>query len=247
MAYLDSLVSYWALDEASGNRADSHGSNTLTDNNTVGSATGKINTAADVERSASEYLSCASNSELQTGDIDFTLAAWVNLESSQDMIIIGKDTDSPANSRDYTLDYAEISPGVFRFRFYINGGAGGAIAVSSLALSTSTWYYVLGWHDAAGNTVNVQVNNGSPNSAATGGASPNVSSAEFRVGARQYSGFQGYWDGLIDEAALWKRLLTSDERTSLYNSGSGFAYPFGEGGGGAVLRPSQRLTLMGVM
>ena len=37
-----SLVSWWALNETSGNRADSHGSNTLTNNNTVGTGSGPV-------------------------------------------------------------------------------------------------------------------------------------------------------------------------------------------------------------
>lgn len=39
------LVSWWSLTENSGTRADSHGSNTLTDNNTVTSADGKVDYA----------------------------------------------------------------------------------------------------------------------------------------------------------------------------------------------------------
>jgi hypothetical protein len=39
---LTSLVSWWQLNELSGNRSDSHGTNTLTDNNSVLSALGKI-------------------------------------------------------------------------------------------------------------------------------------------------------------------------------------------------------------
>ena len=34
-----------------------------------------------------------------------------------------------------------------------------------------------------------------------------------------------YHDGLIDEVGVWSRLLTADEKTALYNSGSGLAYP----------------------
>jgi hypothetical protein len=39
---LTSLVSWWELNETSGNRSDSHGANTLTDNNSVGFALGHI-------------------------------------------------------------------------------------------------------------------------------------------------------------------------------------------------------------
>jgi len=41
-----SLISWWDLDETSGSRADSHGSNTLTDNNTVTSAAGNVSASS---------------------------------------------------------------------------------------------------------------------------------------------------------------------------------------------------------
>jgi hypothetical protein len=39
-----------------------------------------------------------------------------------------------------------------------------------------------------------------------------------------YSGF--YFDGRIDEVALWNRLLTQEDVTALYNNGEGLTYPF---------------------
>lgn len=46
------LVSWWELDENSGTRADKHGSNTLTDNNTVTAADGKV----DYEAATTDVL-----------------------------------------------------------------------------------------------------------------------------------------------------------------------------------------------
>jgi hypothetical protein len=47
---LTNLISWWSLDEASGSRADKHGANTLTDNNTVLSAAGKKSNAGNFVR-----------------------------------------------------------------------------------------------------------------------------------------------------------------------------------------------------
>jgi hypothetical protein len=225
MALADSLISFWELEAASGTRNDSHGSNHLTDNNTVAQAAGKVGNCADFELANSEYLSCASNATLQMGDIDFTIAAWVNLETkSQDMQIVAKDVDTPGSSRDYTLDFALAS---LMFRFYINGGGAPDLIVSSADLfdpALATWFLLVAWHNAAADTLNLQVNNGTPNSHTTSGTVPQTSSAEFRIGARAYASFEGYFDGLIDQVGIWKRVLTSDERTALYNGGNGLAY-----------------------
>lgn len=228
------LVSYWALDEASGTRNDSHGSNHLTDNATVAGTTGKISNAADFEAGNSEYLSLASNADVQTGDIDFTFAAWVNLESAAGLRTILSKFNNTSNLREYLLDYSATTS---RFRFTVSSNGTSTTTVSADnfgAASLATWYFVVAWHDATANTINIQVNNGTPNSAAhTGGVF--TGSAAFRIGAAVASGgAPAYFDGLIDEVAFWKRALTDAERTDLYNSGSGrnYAYIIAEGAEG---------------
>jgi hypothetical protein len=73
----------WHLQEASSTRYDSTSNNNdLTDNNTVGTTTGKFGTAADFVSSNSEYLNISDGS--QTGlDISSTLSysAWINVDS----------------------------------------------------------------------------------------------------------------------------------------------------------------------
>ena len=218
---LTDLVSYWKLDEASGTRFDAHGTNDLTDNNTVGSNTGKISDAASFVIANSEYLSRASNSTLQLGDIDWTIQAWVYVPSSSpNQAIVAKDDDA-ASSRDYTLDSQSS-----RFRIYFDGGGAGKDAQTSTNFNINTWYHIVAQHDATANTLTIRQNNGTPVSTSTSGPITNVSSSEFRIGAREYSGAEIYSGARIDEVAIWKRKLTSDEITELYNSGSGKTYPF---------------------
>ncbi|MDA2917638.1 hypothetical protein MYX64_12505, partial [Nitrospinae bacterium AH_259_B05_G02_I21] len=88
---LTDLKAHWKLNEASGTRSDSHGSNDLTDNNTVGQAAGKIGNAADFIRVNSEYLSIADNADVSAGDVDITWALWVWLDDNTNShSLIGK-------------------------------------------------------------------------------------------------------------------------------------------------------------
>ena len=244
MALTDNLISYWELEEASGTRNDSHGTNHLTDNNTVLNAAGKVGNAADFEDTSSEYLSCADNATLSVGNIDFTLCAWVRLESkpSHKMDILGKHGGS---DMEYDLRWNNLTD---RFELRVCSGPSDAnlqIAESlSGAPSTATFYFIVAWHDATANTVNIQVNNGTVDSVTHTFGSYD-SGASFKIGG--FTDFNEYWDGLIDQVGFWKRVLTAPERTSLYNSGNGLSYAALTGGaagwGGLLGHKANRLVV----
>ena len=215
------LIAWWTLNEESGTRADSHGSNTLADNNTVLYAAGKIGNAADFERSTSEYLSIADNAALSFADEDFTIGAWVKPESynAQNAGIMGK-YSIIGGDLEYELYY---SAGAAKFKFIVsNDGTASAEAISTTgSVATGSWHFVVGWHDSVNNEIGIQVSGGTDfTTAHTTGV--NDGALNFNIGQR--AGGLNYWDGLVDEAFVYGRVLTSDERTWLYNSGSGRTY-----------------------
>jgi hypothetical protein len=104
MALTDSLISYWKLDEASGSRADSHGADTLAETGSVGSGTGIISSAASFGNNSANYLGHASNTDLQTGDVDFTWAGWVKFtDLSSTHVVLTKDNGGVADNPEYAL------------------------------------------------------------------------------------------------------------------------------------------------
>jgi hypothetical protein len=230
VALTDSLISYWALDEASGSRVDSHGTNDLTDNNTVGSTTGILSTAGDFVAANNEYLSHASNSDLVVGDEDFTLMAWIYVTATFGGVqrrIVSK--RSANNNCDYDLSASaatDCSP-VFEIR---NSAGSGVSLTYTPALAFDAWHLIFAWHDSVNDLIYVQADNGTPDSAATGGIVPG-GSGEFRIG--QLAQVSRPWDDLIDEVGFWKRVLTSDERTELWNGGAGRDYAYISGGAAA--------------
>src|SRR5262245_39117478 len=136
MALTDGLISYWRLDEASGSRADSHGGNALTENGGVGSAAGKISGAADFDGS-NDYLSRADNADLSTGDIDFTVQAWVNPGSKTALRpIVGK-LNGAGTVAEYLLLYSSSSDR-FELRITGNGFAWQATLAANTFGSPST-------------------------------------------------------------------------------------------------------------
>lgn len=218
---LTSLVGYWKLDEASGDALDSYGANTLTDVNTVASGAGKQGTSRDFEDGNSETLSITDNAALSMGDIDFSIAGWVNLESEpvNTMGILGK-WNSGGNNREYYIEYAGSA--VDRFRLFVSGDGTASTQVTANnfgAVTTGTWYFVHAYHDSANNLIGISVNNGTADTAShsTGCFDGN---STFYLGSIN-NGALSFFDGLLDEWGVWKKLLSAQEVTDLYNGGNG--------------------------
>lgn len=222
MALTDSIVAYWKLDESSGTRSDSVGSSHLTDYNTVGTATGRIGTAISyASGNTDKYLGCADNADLSMGDIDFTIAGWFKRTDSITVGMLANKWDWNIPSREYFLEYNSAD----HCRFYIATAAQTQVGVvDSFDPTVGDWTFIVGWHDATANTINVQVNARTLVSTAHSGG-VHSGTATFTIGP--YSVLSNYGVNIdIDEVGIWKRVLTSDERAALYNSGAGFTYPF---------------------
>lgn len=222
----NNLISYWKMDEVSGTRADSviAAANTLTDNNTVTSNPGKISLAGQFTAANLESLSHTDNASLSTGDIDYTVAFWVYFDSKgANRLLVGKTTDfSSFTVIEYLVWYVNSTD---RIRFSPSNGTTSVPAnannLGSPALAT--WYFVVAWRDKTANTVNIQVNDGTVDSASWTYTQVDLT-VSFRVGG--FGTADGSMNGRIDEVGFWKRVLTAGERTALYNAGAGYTWPF---------------------
>lgn len=200
---------------------DSRSTNDLEDINTVTQAVGKLGNAAQFTAANSERLRIADNAALSMGDIDFTIACWVYLDSeTAARPIVAK--WNTANF-EYKLEYRNAAD---RFVFSVSqtGAVGVDVTANNLgAVSSATWYFIVCWHDAAGNTINIQVNDGTADSTShTLGVRDGTS--DFMLGMDQSA--STFMDGRIDSVSVWKELLSAAEKTWLYNAGNGREYPF---------------------
>ncbi len=228
------LQAFWSLDNVN----DAHGSNTLTNNNTVTFVTGKVGNAGDFNGST-QYLSIADNAALSMGDIDFSVQLWFKVDSltpsAQTLLVKG---DSVSGNMEY--GFFVINDGTVRWR--IDTGLGGfPTVISGTTISTGVWYHVIGYHDATANEIGIVVNDDTP--VTTTHLFGSQDTAQPLEIGRDQSGSR-YFDGLVDQAAVWKRRLSGSEITELYNSGNGYTYAQTTGGGGAAA-PCLR-SLLGV-
>lgn len=211
-ALLTGLVSYWKLDEVSGNRSDSVGGNTLTDVNTVTSVAGKVSNAAQFTAANSERLFHATNAALETGDIDFSAFGWFYLTSSG--AGAGRTIVAKATEWEVTVG----STGVLTFKT----GSGDTNFNGFATMSYDGWHSFYAEY-RAGTTNGVQIDNGSFLTIPV--TTPvSVGSQPFEIGSI-FGGAGNFLDGRVDEVGFWKRLLTVAERTQLWNGGNGVTYP----------------------
>lgn len=207
---LTGLISYWKLDEASGTGIDSVGTNTLTDNNTVTSAAGKVGTARQFTAANSESLSIADNASLSTGDIDFIFSVGVYLDSLAAFRYVAlKGVNVAALTN---LEWRIYLDSGNKLNFTVTNGTIQGVIQSSVTLAATTWYLCQAWHDSVANTVNIAINNGTVNTAAYSGGGWD-SGHPFALG---YNGTAQYWDGRMDDVKFAKRVWTPAERAEDY-------------------------------
>jgi len=214
------LVSYYTTDEVSGVRGDSKGTNNLSDFNTVGSATGKINLAADFESTNSEYLAITDGSQSGLDLTTHTIAAVVKFETV------------PGSARfDIVTKYNSGTSRSYRFQAGDGnqllsiqlGAAGTNYCAKSWTPTTGVWYYVATTFNDSTNETKLYVDNSQLGTTCTGmSATPYNGTADFRIGAGQDAG--NYFDGLIDEVYIGSSALDATALSLLWDGGAILPY-----------------------
>jgi len=223
------LVSYWELEEASGTRVDSHGSNDLTDVNTVGQAAGIQGDGADFENTNTEYLTITDASQTGLGlSGSLSISCWVKFESTPSsgagFGIVTKDNLTTASA--YFLSVFNSSGTLYLYN-QVNRTTSIIVQnFASWAPSTGVWYHLVLTFNASTGALICYVNGSSyvtnTNASVT---SVQNNSLNFSIGAH-HTGTRPF-DGVIDEVGIWSRALSASDVTTLYNSGSGIPYDAG--------------------
>lgn len=208
----DSLKAYWKMEEASGDRISSVGGHHLSDINSVDRNNGKVGFSAVFIGGNSELLQMSSHSDLEVADEPFTLSFWVYLENnSSDQVLMSK----WGVSSEYIVDWQSSN----HLRLRVGTGE---VSINT-TLNNQTWYHILASHSSTDNQLSLQINNGP---ATTANYSDGTSSGAslFEIGGYSVGG--SYMTGRVDGVGVWKRLLTANEKSELYNNGNGSEYPF---------------------
>jgi hypothetical protein len=214
------------MEEASGTRKDSHGGNDLTDNNTVGSAAGKIGNAANFVRTNSEYFTTGSTITL-ADDTTWSVSAWINITTHDNYpSLYGHNFVST----EYTRVFVQSSGTLLTLYNDAN-----QLASWTVSLSTATWYHIVITCDGT-DTSNLELFID-----ATSQGSKTLADSEQVINKIGWIGYtSGYPNDKLDEFSIWDAELTTDEIDWLYNSGDGRKYS-------DLLLPIERDSGRGVM
>lgn len=175
--------------------------------------------AARFHAADQSWMQVENNPSVQTGDINFTWAGWVNFATLADNQTIFSKWNTADSNRQYWLRFHS---GTLGFLVSATGSSGITERTSTAAISANQWYFVIAWHDSDTDQIAISVNNGTPDTIAHSGG-VYVSTDPLAFGARVTVGgaTSDFGDVRLDSWGFWKRLLTSSERTALYNAGQG--------------------------
>jgi hypothetical protein len=212
---LNDIVAYWKLDETSSTRFDSVGSNDLTDNGSVGSATGKIGNAASFD--GTNYLQASNSTFADFSTESFSISLWLDASSSNTFAFNKRPGLSAPTREGYEL---LLVGGDIRFR--IQGNVLGYEFLPVYSPPAGFAHIVVVVNRSTEKT-QLYGNGILQNDDDISGMGSLSNSVAFSLASRDGGALM---TGLIDEVGIWKRVLTPEEITDLYNSGSGLTYPF---------------------
>ncbi|MDI6730084.1 MAG: S8 family serine peptidase, partial [Candidatus Altarchaeum sp.] len=205
--YLDSwklsLAGYWKFDDNANDSSGKGNDGTVYGANYV---TGKYGKALEFD-GVNDYVSAGNDSSLSLNNA-ITIEAWVKLNTitATPNTILSKGS---GNTTNYWMDIR--SNGTIYFGGYTPTGDGCFGSVAGKITEANRWYHIAGTYDGSSNKIYVDgvlVNN----VAKTCNLTTNVDN--LTIGTRRNS---YYFNGTIDEVAIYNRALTASEIAARYN------------------------------
>lgn len=222
---LTNLLAYWDFEESSGNVIDEVNSYDLRAANApTYSATGIITNAISYVRASNQRLynyGELANLYGAIGYNDVSCSVWIKITGDTTTtrgIVAFRGTH-------YIYIYLDTA-NKLRVSTNITGTA--VYAISDNAMSTDTWYHVVFLFDRD-STLRLYVNNTLQTGTAdisSGSTSNMIWDVDngFTIIGNYGTNASYAFTGVVDEMAVYNRLLTTDEISLLYNSGSGLPY-----------------------
>ena len=227
MSLLDELEVYYACNQLAGNRIDEHTKGLdFIETGTVISAAGKLGRAVDGSGNTSNILDQPSNPAFLFGDEAMAISLWANVGSGEQfsnhpLLSVWDLTDSQRAFQ------TRFRSSVQRWQLLVSGDGTTSTTVASTAAPpfNGTFQHLVFQHDPDANVITLQVNDGAVISEAHSAGLNSSSTARPGLGiVDQLAVTPTVHLNHIDEVGLWRRNLTADEVTRLFNNNNGLPY-----------------------
>ncbi len=232
---LNGLQAYYALEDDAANThvEDSHTNDvhgTANKNTDLLNTAGKIGKAFDFDGSA-DFVKTAV--PVITNNFPVTITAWFKADAitAEDIVSFG---DDASNNPFYRLGVRDFDAGdglgkIKRIMFYVRDGNTSVqrAIYSKTVVATGKWYHVAVTMEAAktqriwidGEEVDISIN------IDTGTMPATYPYTHVAIGALHRIGPSNYFDGIIDEVAIYSRALSDAEIKQHFNNDQGRTYP----------------------
>lgn len=229
---LNGLVTYWALDEDSGNRADLHTNGyTLTEVGTVSNAAGLVYAKASLFAMADDMALMRTRANAALINFNkttpFTVMAWTYPTA------FTGGPDTPQYYRNiFSFNFASYNSGGWQImttgngQLYLGLGSTGGIGtdytwhIPAPYRVLNQWNFIVisrnGTTITARQDATVQTDIDGLDTFAS------ASAGDFYIGTR--AGTTNVFDGRLGPMAIWNRALSSADMDALYNAGAGLPY-----------------------
>lgn len=231
MALDTNLISFWKFDESSGNASDALGSYNLTNNNTVGYATGKINNGADFgSGNTNKDFTIPSGFTNLASNAAFSFSFWIKTTDTTNNPFVSSRCNSSAHAQ---WNIMKHNSGYILFEISPANSSSNRMSVKNTtgnSLHDGNWHHVVITKAANRLTSGVKIYIDGT-SCTVADDSTNTLSSDAPTGTAGAIGsrtatFGNFWNGMIDAFGIWSRELDATDVASLYNSGTGVQYPF---------------------
>jgi hypothetical protein len=220
---LTDLIAWYDFNETSGNRSDSHGSATLLDQTTTGYADGIIGNAINCQF---DYLKTGTNPGFIAGDNDWSIAFFAmpraigyGTPSNDIFLSFGLNSGTSASNYNWMVGI----DGNYNTVAQVNVGSTFYKASKYVVYTAGGWKHFYCQYDSSSGKVGIAIDNGLLTETIVTGTPNSVSNPMLVLGAWA-AGIAACNNARFDLMGFWSRLLSSDERSEHYNSGSGVAY-----------------------
>ena len=151
------------------------------------------------------------------GPSAFSVEAWVKTSSTGGGRILGFGDGSGASASSTVDRQLYLGP---NGRVYFGIGSAKTTIMSTKVVNNNTWHHVVGTYTSGTNGMKLYVDGALQGQ---NRATPVLSTGYWRVGAEAMSGWAGnpgqFYDGLLDELAVYTDVLTPTEVLSHYDVG----------------------------